>query len=214
MLALRDELASRAFDLPGEWWPALPGSVGGRDRTAGGTWCVTDVASGTTAVVLNRPEKMVAGPGAASRGVLPLLAAEHGVRWADHVDVTPMAGFNLVLATAAEFRWWSFDGTVLTAGALEPGTVMFTPLGLADAAPAAAPDEWPALVAASVPTSDRQDLLVRRDVEIDGRRDSYETVFGQIIAACPGGLRLDYRAGVARTPDGAWTQRTWGTPCG
>ena len=29
------------FDDPAPWWPDLPDVYGGRDRTAGGTWCAT-----------------------------------------------------------------------------------------------------------------------------------------------------------------------------
>ena len=34
ILALRDELLSRAFDPPGQWWPEQPAVVGGRDRSS------------------------------------------------------------------------------------------------------------------------------------------------------------------------------------
>src|SRR3954462_12125307 len=81
VLALRDELTSRDFDDPGRWWPQLPDVVGGRDRTAGGTWCAPRVATGATALVVNRPQKEVAALGAPSRGVLPLLAVENGADW-------------------------------------------------------------------------------------------------------------------------------------
>ena len=53
ILALRDEFVSRSFDLPGMWWDEHPGVIGGRDQRAGGTWCVSHVPSGVTAVVLN-----------------------------------------------------------------------------------------------------------------------------------------------------------------
>ena len=33
VLALRDELTSRAFDDPAFWWPEQPSVLGGRDRT-------------------------------------------------------------------------------------------------------------------------------------------------------------------------------------
>src|SRR5690349_11704572 len=52
ILALRDELTTREFDEPDLWWPQWPDVVGGRDRVAGGTWCATDVRTGTTALVL------------------------------------------------------------------------------------------------------------------------------------------------------------------
>src|SRR4051794_23384173 len=67
VLALRDELVGRDFDDPAAWWPDQPSVVGGRDRVAGGSWCVTDVDSGVTALVLNRPQRRLAAPGASSR---------------------------------------------------------------------------------------------------------------------------------------------------
>src|SRR3954452_1528454 len=114
VLALRDELAGRPFDVPAAWWPAQPGVIGGRDRTAGGSWCVTDVAAGVTAVVLNSPLRRTAAPGAASRGVLPLLAVAHRQDWLQHVDVASMAGFHLVLITPQTLTWWEFDGERVT----------------------------------------------------------------------------------------------------
>jgi hypothetical protein len=223
MLALRDELSSRAYDLPDTWWPQQPDVVGGRDRTAGGTWCVTDVATSATGVVLNRPERRVAAPGAPSRGVLPLLAVQHGEQWVDHVDVGPMASFNLVLVSPAHACWWSFDGSTVQHQELGAGTHMFTPLGLRSeidprllaAAPAADPEatgpvdelwgSWLAVVRTAVPGTGPTDLVVQR--EFDG--DSYETVFGQLIAARPGVLRLDYLARPARNPRGDWATRVW-----
>ena len=98
VLALRDELAEREFDDPGPWWPAQPNVIGGRDRVAGGSWCVTDVASGLTALVLNRTQRPVAEPAAPSRGVLPLVAVQHGTDWPAHLDVTGMASFAVLLA--------------------------------------------------------------------------------------------------------------------
>lgn len=217
MLALRDELYSRAFDLPGEWWPDQPGVIGGRDRGAGGTWCASDVTSGVTAVVLNRPEKMIADTGAPSRGMLPL----HGVReldgWVTRVDVASMAGFNLVIAQPDRLRWWSFDGVRLVSEELGPGVSMFTPLGrrtdeFDPRLASGEPDQWRAVVRTSQPSPDpRQGLVVQRPLEDGG---SYETVFGQLIAARPGELRLDYLLHVARDPDGPWTSAQWGADDG
>ncbi len=130
LLALRDEHRRRAFDEPAEWWPEVPGAIGGRDRTAGGSWCVSDPANGTSAVVLNRPERRIAGCGAPSRGVLPLLALRHGPSWPQYIEIDAMASFNLVLAAPAELRWWSFDGVTLTDVSLDPGTYVFKPRGL------------------------------------------------------------------------------------
>jgi Transport and Golgi organisation 2 len=221
MLALRDELASRAFDLPGAWWPDQPDVVGGRDRLAGGSWCVSDVRRGVTGVVLNRPERREAAPGAPSRGVLPLLAVRRGQSWPDFLDVAGMAGFNLVLASPEGLRWWAFDGDTLTRKDLVAGTYMFTPGGLLrsgldprfgpggiaftgvmDAETPQAWPQWLAVVEDARPSEDPAQLLVRKP--IDG--DVFRTVFGQFIAARPGTLRLDHRLDPASA--GVWTTRT------
>jgi hypothetical protein len=222
MLALRDELASRAFDLPGNWWPDQPLVVGGRDRSAGGTWCASDVATGVTAVVLNRGERRTAAQGAPSRGVLPLLAIRSGPRWPDVLDVTPMASFNLVLATPDSLTWWSFDGTNLVTRPLRAGTHMFTPQGLAvplldarfaqghaviDADLTGSTDQvwqnWLPIIADNHPQDDPLALLVRIPIG----EDVFETVFGQLIAARPGALRLDYVVKPERTQE--WNTARW-----
>ncbi|MEO6702803.1 MAG: NRDE family protein [Jatrophihabitantaceae bacterium] len=246
MLALRDEFASRSFDLPSAWWPAQPRLVGGRDRLGGGTWCATDVRSGATAVVLNRPERRQAAAGAPSRGALPLLALDRLGDWPAAVELAGMASFNLVLATGTELIWWSYDGTTLDRVELPAGCHAFTPRGLAELPEAgfaevppgpallaetsaaetsaaqastaqastaqASTDQtpteqawsgWLPLLRQCLPSSDPQALLVRIPIG----EDSFETVFGQFIAARPGQLRLDY----LRTPDagGQWTTARW-----
>jgi uncharacterized protein with NRDE domain len=220
LLAVRDERRTRAFDLPGRWWPEHPGLIGGRDRQAGGTWCASVVGTATTAVVLNRPERREAAAGAASRGVLPLLAATSGAHWIDEIDVTGMAGFNVVLAQPNRLHWWSFDGETRHDFALDPGVHVFKPNGLVattderllggrarlDDQPDAATDagwgDWFAALTVAVPSEDGTGLLVRRRLD-DG--DHYESVFAQFIAARPGRLRLDYLADPASR--GPWTTR-------
>ena len=216
MLALRDELASRVFDLPDAWWPDQPAVIGGRDRQAGGSWCVSDVGSGVTAVVLNRPERPLADPGAPSRGVLPLLAVQHGERWSQHLEVDGMARFNLVLVTPQSLRWWAFDGGSLHEELLPGGTYMFTPgglltsgfdgrLGQAQARLPRRPDradrprrgpEWLDVVNDAVPDADPASLLVRRP----SGDDSFETVFGQLIAAPAGNSALGLRDHPGQSP--------------
>jgi hypothetical protein len=212
ILALRDELTTRAFDDPARWWPELPDVVGGRDTVAGGTWCASDVGSGVTALVLNRPQKRLADPGAPSRGVLPLLAVEHRDDWPERIYVTGMASFALVLVTPDHLRTWVFDGTELSLTDAEPGTHMVTSGGIEDGkaerflpafAAADDGDEWRALIARDAPSPDLTELVVRRE------RDDlvYATVFGQLIEADPGRLRLTY----SRTPwlYGSWTNTAW-----
>lgn len=223
LLALRDELLSRAFDLPAAWWPDQPTVVGGRDRLAGGSWCVSDIATGVTGVVLNRPDRPVAAAGAPSRGILPLQAVKYQEKWPSALDVHGMASFNLVIAAAHSLRWWLFDGERVEGHELAPGTYMFTPRGLSPAADldprfansdgsflddetVPAEDAWApwlSVLRGSVRDDDPSAMLVRRP---EGE-DSFETVFGQLIAARPETLRLDY----STAPDSAepWTTRHW-----
>jgi hypothetical protein len=119
ILAIRDEFVSREFDDPGAWWPDRPNAIGGRDRRAGGSWCVSDVASGTTALVLNRPEKQVGTP---SRGVLPLAAVDAGERWTEQIDHREMASFTLVLAGPGGVSAWSWDAVSLRRHEFPAGT--------------------------------------------------------------------------------------------
>jgi uncharacterized protein with NRDE domain len=207
ILALRDESTARAFDDPDEWWPELPGVVGGRDRAAGGTWCANDVVAGVTAMVLNRPPKRLADPGAPSRGVLPLLGASHGSAWTDHLDVTGMASFALLVATPSALSIWEYDGTRLAATELSPGTHMVTSGGAEDGKAArylhrfeAAdfPGGWREIVEAETPYDDPASLVVRHQTETF----VYATVFGQLIDATPGRLHVDY----SRTP---WVAGSW-----
>jgi len=207
VLALRDELTTRPFDDPGRWWPEFPDAVGGRDRLAGGTWCATDVPSGATALVLNRPQGRAAAPGAPSRGVLPLLAATHGVDWRAHVRVEGMAAFLLVLATPERLVTWDVDGDVVHEMAHDHGTVMVTSGGPEDrkaerhlavfrAADHAA--GWRALLQDGPPSDDPGALVVRH--ERDGQ--VFATVFGELLEAAPGRLRLSS----SREP---WTDSPW-----
>ena len=197
ILALRDELTTREFDDPGMWWPELPDVVGGRDRSAGGTWCATRVGTGATALVVNRPQKQVADPGAPSRGVLPLLAIEHGADWLGHLELRGMASFALLLATPRRVTTWDFDGQDLQTTEHPEGTLMLTSGGpenrKADAhlsafAESAYPDGWRRLVQSGPPRDDPAALVVRH--ERDGL--VYGTVFGELIDARPGRLRLEY----------------------
>jgi len=211
VLALRDELVGRDFDDPGAWWPEQPTVVGGRDRQAGGTWCATDVAAGTTALVLNRPQIPVAVPGAASRGVLPLAALRYGTGWPAEVGVDGMATFAVVLAAPGALTLWEHDGAGLVRTALSAGTHMVTSRGAEDgkadrhlASFGAGPDaeRWRALVAGSAEADDPTSLLVRHRLE-DGR--TFATVFGQVLESGPGRLGLRW----SRTPAVAasWVER-------
>ncbi len=209
VLALRDELTTREFDDPDRWWPEFPDLVGGRDRVAGGTWCATSVGTGTTALVVNRPQKPHADPGAPSRGVLPLLAAQHGADWTAHVELAGMASFALLLATPDRVTTWTYDGESLTTAEHPPGTMMLTSGGPEDRKAdlhvaaferAGYPEEWQRLVQAGPPRDDPAALVVRH--ERDGL--VFGTVFGELIDARPGSVRLEY----SRAP---WERQPWRT---
>lgn len=105
MAANRDERLDRAWDPPGAWWPGHPGVVGGRDRTAGGTWMALGGA-GVVAAALNRPGSLGPAHGKRSRGELPLLAASEASAAAAAARIAALpAGdwrpFNLVIADSA-----------------------------------------------------------------------------------------------------------------
>lgn len=208
ILALRDESTAREFDDPDDWWPEFPGVVGGRDRTAGGTWCANHAGTGVTAMVVNRAPKRVADPGAPSRGVLPLLAATHELAWTDHVPIAGMASFALVLATPTRLTVWEYDGTALSSYELGAGTQMVTSGGAEDGKAgryldrfdaADFPTEWRAIVEAEMPRDDPASLVIRHETETF----VYATVFGQLIDTEPGRLRIEH----SRTPwvAGSWT---------
>jgi uncharacterized protein with NRDE domain len=207
ILAIRDEFVSRDFDPPGAWWPDQPSVVGGRDRLAGGSWCVSDIDTGVTALVLNRTERHTGTP---SRGVLPLAAVAEGTRWPEHVDHKQMASFTLVLAGPDGVTAWTWDAKDLTQQTLDAGTHVFTSRGLdigeekaARLTPEFATRPWKEVVTERPPTDDRTALIVRHPFETD----TYATVFGQLITATPGRLRVEH----SRTPWDAptWTEESW-----
>ena len=204
LLAVRDELASRDFDEPAAWWPDAPGVVGGRDRQAGGSWCVSEIASGVTALVLNRPERRTGTP---SRGVLPLAAIAHGTAWPSVLDYRGMATFTLLLAGPTGVVGWEWDGAGLCRRDLPPGLHVATPRGIDPGDPRAlrvtplvATRPWLDVLSAERPSAAEDALIVRH--EVDG--DVYRTVFGQLITAEPGSLGVRH----SRTP---WDAQTWTT---
>jgi Transport and Golgi organisation 2 len=215
ILAIRDELMSRDFDEPGAWWPEHPGVVGGRDRVAGGSWCVSDVATGTTSLVLNRTERRTGTP---SRGVLPLAAVEHGESWTEHVDHQQMASFTLVLASPAgvvAWTWTGEPGAGLTRDDLAAGTHLFTSNGVDPTTPKGeryarrfATEDWLDVVTSEEPADDLHALIIRHPIG-PGDADTgaapgevYGTVFGQLLTTRPGALTATW----SRTP---WLVDDW-----
>ena len=99
--ANRDEMASRPWEPPAEYWPGI---CGGRDTLAGGTWLAVN-QDGVMASVLNRTGTLGPAPGKRSRGELPLIALREASADAAAAAITRLdAGlyrdFNMVLADA------------------------------------------------------------------------------------------------------------------
>jgi hypothetical protein len=166
-----------------------------------------------TALVLNRPQKRLADPGAPSRGELPLAVVEYGAHWASHVTLRGMASFALVLAAPERLTSWVFDGESLTEAEHPPGTHMFTSGGAEDGKAdrylaafqhADYPTGWRSLVRGTAPADDPTALVVRH------QHDDlvFATVFGQLVQARPGVLAIEY----SRRPwsDEPWTPLTMG----
>jgi uncharacterized protein with NRDE domain len=100
--ANRDERADRAWDAPAAWWADYPGVIGGRDRSAGGSWMALG-PHGVMAAALNRPGSLGPAPGKRSRGELPLRAAsaesaEAATEAMTRLDAGAWRPFNLVIA--------------------------------------------------------------------------------------------------------------------
>jgi hypothetical protein len=202
LLALRDEFVGRAFDEPGSWWPDHPTVVGGRDQLAGGSWCVTDVQTAVTALVVNRFERRDGSP---SRGLLPLTAVARGARWTEVIDVSEMASFNLALFDFSGVVVWEWDGVQLRRTDVAAGLHVLTSPGIDAGDPKTrrfgslfAERPWLDVVTSTEPEADPSALVVRR--EIADR--TYATVFGQLITARPGALEIRS----SRTP---WRAETW-----
>lgn len=106
LAANRDEMLNRDWDPPAEHWSDRPSVVGGRDRSAGGTWMAAS-HGGMVAAVLNRPGSLGPAAGKRSRGELPLLALAHASAAAAAsamaaLDAGEWRSFNLVLADRSE----------------------------------------------------------------------------------------------------------------
>ena len=157
--AVRDEFLERPWDPPAAHWPETPAIVGGRDRTAGGTWLAVransaDLTAPTTresavAALLNGVRLPALESGTRpSRGKLPLTAltdttmADRGVP-----DTLDYDGFHLLLGTSSAVTVWSWDGRVRTRLDLPPGDHIIVNLGVNNADDPLVPHFAPLLAA-------------------------------------------------------------------
>ncbi|HYZ31842.1 MAG TPA: NRDE family protein [Crenalkalicoccus sp.] len=162
LAANRDERLDRAWDPPAAWWPDRPGVVGGRDRSAGGTWMAAS-PHGLVAAVLNRPGSLGPAPGKRSRGELPLLALEQPDAAAAAAVLARLSSaewrpFNMVVAdrAAAFFLRGLGEGPVQTT-ALPEGVSMVTAQDPNDLASPRTARHLPRFRATTPPDPDRDD---------------------------------------------------------
>lgn len=135
LVAVRDEFADRAWDPPAAHWPDRPGLIGGRDRTAGGTWLAVDPETRRAGCVLNGRGRMADPDVRRSRGDLPLRAAAGEPL----PDLTPYDPFHLVTAApGAGVTLLSWDGETASGTEIGPGTHLVVNTGLDPAEPRAA----------------------------------------------------------------------------
>lgn len=128
LAAVRDELATRAWDPPGPHWPGLPQIVAGRDRTAGGTWLAVDTTERRLACLLNGFGRACGRPDRRTRGELPLAAAAgHGL---DVGSLRSYDPFHLVTADAEAVVLSSWNGTTLRSQPLATGLHLVVNSGL------------------------------------------------------------------------------------
>lgn len=121
VLAIRDEDPARPWRPPGAWWPGRYAGVRGvQDVRAGGAWLAVHPRLRRLAVLLNRADDGSAGEDAPSRGWLPLEA----VSGRAPASTPATRGFNLVQASPAGVRVWTWDGQSLASSPLAPGTHM------------------------------------------------------------------------------------------
>jgi uncharacterized protein with NRDE domain len=214
--AIRDEFVARAWDPPAAHWDGRwAGFLGGRDRTAGGTWLAVDPSPTRPAVaaLLNGGPPLPAladGSTRPTRGDLALRAlAGDGVP--EPGALARYDRFHLLLATAASQELWSWDGESLEHVALPPGPHIVVNAGLDTDADPLVPHFLPLLAAVARPAldvgawggwpellsgdglrgDDERALLVAKDIE--GR--AYGSTSGALVAlAADGRVRYEFTA--------------------
>jgi Transport and Golgi organisation 2 len=211
--AVRDEFFQRSWDPPAAHWPDFGPLVGGRDRTAGGTWLAVDSRGPRFAALLNGPVRLPLPDDGArpSRGELPLrILTGDGPPPAARYD-----SFHLVRAGLDRVEVWSWAGDRLDHRLLPPGDHVIVndgvdaasdplvPVSLAALAGARTPNPRPGpptaeawgdwvelMTGGDLDPTDPRALLIRR--EFDGL--VYGSTSVTLVALAEEGLRYDFRA--------------------
>ena len=207
--AMRDEFADRAWDPPDRHWNGDRAHlVGGRDRTAGGTWLAVDPARPAAAALLNgRPRPPLHEGARPTRGDLALRILANGDLPDELADYDR---FHLLLAELDHVELWTWDGESLEHQEIGAGPHVIVNAGLdtvADplvphfsprlaALPAtadlhldAAAASWRALLQGDgLDPDDERALVVRK--QIDGR--PYASTSAAVVALSAAGVRYDF----------------------
>jgi uncharacterized protein with NRDE domain len=126
LAAVRDEFLDRPWDPPAAHWPGTP-LIGGRDRTAGGTWLAVRTEQPAVAALLNGVRRPPPESGARpSRGALPINA----LQGRPLPNTTEYDGFHLLVATPSTATVWSWNGETLVQQELPPGDHIIVNLGV------------------------------------------------------------------------------------
>lgn len=223
--AVRDEFVERPWDPPGAHWDgAWERIIGGRDRTAGGTWLAVDPQRPALAALLNGRRRPPPPTGTRpTRGTLALEVLASGTVPDDDV-IADYDAFHLLHATPVGATVWSWDGEQRRERALEPGDHLLVNLGV-DASEdplvdhfrpllAATPDPafdavgslagwepWMTLLAGDgLDPEDPRAILVSR--EVDGR--PYGSTSASLVALGPAGVH--YAFNPLPTDRRAWSE--------
>jgi hypothetical protein len=223
LAAVRDEFVDRAWDPPGEYWPdQAPGVLGGRDRTAGGTWLAVRPDRPAVAALLNGVRRPPPESGVRpSRGGLPLAALSVGLgSRLDPESVREYDGFHLLLGSPAGVVIWSWDGESVTRTHASPGDHIIVNLGVDTADDPLVPYFTPLLGATAGPGTgestvdfwgdwvkllrgdnlapdDERALIVRRELSGEFAGRVYGSTSASLVGLRPDAVRLDFSA----TPD-------------
>ncbi|MDH5188825.1 MAG: NRDE family protein [Rhodospirillaceae bacterium] len=176
--ANRDELVDRPWAEPARHWPERPQTIGGLDKTGGGSWLgMNDY--GLIAGVLNRPGTLGPVADKRTRGELVLEALDHAdaTTAADALcDINPGAyrAFNLVIADRFNAFWLCLKdgGKSVNKAPIAEGVSMITAHDLNDTASPRIAHYLPLFDNATPPEPDAGDWTEWQDIMASSKSPS------------------------------------------